>query len=199
MSLTATPQQLYALGGQELSPSSAVVPTVEDFDPATQTWVSTTPLATGRHSPGVATLEGTLYVLGGTNAAGVPLTVVEAGRVQGSPRPPRLTLTLTGCTRCRAGDTFSVSATVTNPAAHAVRVEVKAGVVFPDGTEVNAWRVRDKHFTAELAPGLDVTVELLREPIPTGLPAGLWHYEGALLSSELGRTLARDVRAFTLE
>ena len=45
---------------------------------------------------------------------------------------PTMTLTLTGCSAvCRPGDGFSVSATVTNPGARAVDVEVKAGVAMP--------------------------------------------------------------------
>ena len=112
---------------------------------------------------------------------------------------PTLTLTLTGCTSCKAGDIFSLNATFMNPAPKPMPVEIKAGVVLPDGTEFNIWVVADKHFTVDLPAGLDVTVELLRVTIPSGLPNGPWGYEGALISPELGRTLSRDTKSFTIQ
>ena len=118
--------------------------------------------------------------------------------------PPTLTLALTGCTSCKAGDTFSVTATVRNSeclgvSTKPVRVEIKAGVGLPDGTEFNVWIVPDKHFTVDLAAGFDLTVELLRVTLPAGLPKGGWVYEGALISPELGRTLSRDTKSFTIQ
>lgn len=115
------------------------------------------------------------------------------------PALPALTLTLTGCTTCQVGDTFSVQAIVKHPAIKPVSVEIKAGVVLPDGTKVNIWSASDKHFTVQLPPGLDTTVEILRVPLPPGLPKGPWGYEAALIDPELGRILARDAKTFTMQ
>ena len=41
-------------------------------------------------------------------------------------------------------------------------------------------------------------MELLRLTLPAGLPKGTWLYEAALISPELGRTLARDAKSFTI-
>ena len=79
------------------------------------------------------------------------------------------------------------------------KVEIKAGVVIPDGTEVNVWGVPDKHYTVDLPDGLAVTGELLRVTLPAGLPRGTWLYEVDLVSPELGRTLSRDTKSFTIQ
>lgn len=112
---------------------------------------------------------------------------------------PQLVLTLTGCQKCRTGDTLSAQVIVTNPGATPVSVEIKAGVMTPDGTEFAASVLRDKHFEVSLPPGFERSVEILRVTIPDGLPKGPWVYEGALLSPELGRTLVRAAKPFTIQ
>lgn len=113
---------------------------------------------------------------------------------------PRLTLVLTGCTNCKAGDTFSVSATAKNPTSEPMLVELKAGVNEPDGTEVNISSITtDKHFEVLLPAGLDTSVELLHVLIPSDLQKGTWSYEAVLLSPDLGHTLARDAKIFTFQ
>jgi len=138
------------------------------------------------------------YLSEGAHAANVAenFTFIVIGS---SGQAPVVTLRLTGCTTCKAGDTFSVNATVKNLATKPVSVEVKAGVVFPDSRELNLWVVPDRHFEVTLAAGLDTTVELLRATVPPGLPTGVWVYEGVLLSPELGHTLARDTQSFTVQ
>ena len=160
----------------------------------------------------------TFVPLGATPIAGVsgnPLRLIRVGPVGlafstdddevfllgvlPSAATPTMTLTLTGCSSiCRAGDSFSVSATVSNPGARAVHVEVKAGVSMPSGATMNIWSGGSEHYETTLAPGMNATVELLRATLPGGLEAGDWWYEAALLSPDLGRTVARDAKTFRI-
>ena len=112
---------------------------------------------------------------------------------------PSLRLTMTGCSvSCRAGDTFSVSATVTSAGAQPVRVEVKAGVTMPGGATMNIWNGGSPHYEATLPPGMNATIELFRATLPAGLAPGSWTYEAALLTPDLGHVLARDVLPFSI-
>lgn len=111
--------------------------------------------------------------------------------------PALPTLTLTGCTSCRAGDRFTVQARVTNPGSHDVPVEAKVGVRTPNGTMVNV--LGNKHLEASLPAGLDTTFTLFDVPsFPGGLPTGGWTVEGTFLEPELGETFSRDVKAFNV-
>ena len=110
--------------------------------------------------------------------------------------PPTLSLTLTGCTTCRAGDQFIVQAHLTNPGSRGVLVEVKIGVRLPDGTPVNL--LGNKHLEFLFSAGLDAPVPLFNFPLPSGLPTGAWTLEGTLLGPDLGETLSRDVKPFTV-
>jgi hypothetical protein len=114
----------------------------------------------------------------------------------GAPVPPALTLTLTGCTSCNAGDRFAVSGHVTNPGNRAVVVEVKVGVRLPDGTAMSL--LGDEHLVVTLPPGFDATFPLADLLVPAGLATGAWHFEGTLLEVALGRTFDRDVRVFEI-
>ena len=137
-----------------------------------------------------------------TNTVMATVSVGHTPRAFGqfiSPALPTVVLTLTGCTTCQAGDTLSVTATIKNLATKPVSVEIKAGVVLPDGTEVNAWAVVDKHFTVQLPAGLGTTVEILHAQLPSSLPKGSWGYEAVLIDPELGRTLARDAKSFSVQ
>ena len=123
---------------------------------------------------------------------------IDNMRVSGE---PLLSLALTGCTNCKAGDTFSVNATVENPTSDTVKFELKAGVTQPDGSEVNISSItNDKHLEVSLPAGLNTALELFKVlQIPGNLQKGTWSYEAVLLSPELGHTLARDVKYFTIE
>ena len=48
--------------------------------------------------------------------------------------PPSLVLTLTGCTICHPGDTFTVQAVLKNPGPVGVPIELKLGLRLPDGS-----------------------------------------------------------------
>lgn len=112
---------------------------------------------------------------------------------------PTIALTLTGCEACHAGRVFRVVAHVTNPSSAPVPVEVKAGVVLPNGSAMNVSSLSSRHLEATLAPGASISVELLRAVLPDGLAPGAWLYEAALITPELGRTLSRDSKVFTIE
>jgi len=110
---------------------------------------------------------------------------------------PTLTLTLTGCTTCRAGNQFTVQAHVINPSARVVLVEAKAGVRLPDGTTVNL--LGNKHLEVSLPASLDTTFTLFDIPsLPPGLPTGTWTFEGTLLGPDLGETFSREVKPFAV-
>lgn len=151
----------------------------------------------------IAGMEGDPVSFIRVGAAGLAFNTSEdqvflLGNLLGS-QVPTLTLGLTGCTAaCRAGDILRVSATVGNPGAQPLRVEVKAGVVMPGGATMNVWTGGNAHFETTLPPGLNVAVELLSVAVPAGLPPGGWLYEAALITPDLGRTLWRDVKAFTV-
>jgi hypothetical protein len=114
----------------------------------------------------------------------------------GAPVPPRLNLTLTGCTHCHAGDPFGLQAHVSNPGSKSMSVEFKLGFRQPDGTGSSLFGPQTQHVVVTLPAGLDSTFPLLNMPWPAGLPAGVWHVEGTLLEVALGKTFSRDVRVF---
>jgi hypothetical protein len=109
---------------------------------------------------------------------------------------PVLTLTLTGCTTCKAGDQFTVQAHWTNPGAKSIRTEIKAGLMLPDGTMANV--LGNKHLEFTLPAGLNVTSTLLSFAWPGGLQPGTWTFEGTALGPDLGNTYAREVEFFTV-
>jgi hypothetical protein len=114
----------------------------------------------------------------------------------GAPVPPALTLTLTGCTSCNAGDRFAVSGRLTNPGNRALVVELKVGVRFPDGGAMSL--LDGEHVVVTLPPGFDATFPLANLQVPAGLPTGAWHIEGTVLEVVLGRTFDREVRVFEI-
>jgi hypothetical protein len=114
----------------------------------------------------------------------------------GAPVPPDLTLSFSGCTSCNVGDQFAASAHVRNPGDRALRVEVKIGVRFPDGTARSL--LADEHLVVTLPAGFDATFPLLNFRLPAGLPTGAWQLEGTVLEVILGRTLDREVRVFEI-
>ncbi|MBI3329253.1 MAG: YncE family protein [Nitrospinae bacterium] len=184
---------------------------VSVIDTTSNTVLATVPVGTNPNGVAVHPAGTRIYVANqGSNSVSVidtaTHTVIATVPVGSHPRAfgqfigpalPTLTLTLTGCTNCKAGDTFSVNVTVRNPALKPVSVEVKAGVVLPDGTKFNIWVVNDKHFEFSMPTGFDVTGEILHGTLPNTLPKGVWVYEAGLIDPELGRTLARDAKTFT--
>lgn len=174
--------------------------TIRTYD--SQTFVSLGSTAV----PGVSGDTASLVRVGETGlafrTASGQLVLVDVPFVPPPPPPPvsplQLALTMRGCVTCEAGDTLIVGGLVTNAGPMPVRVEVKAGVVLPGGQELSASSLGSRHFEITLPPGLNASVEFFRATLPAGLPPGAWTYEVTLLSPDVGRTLARDVKGFTV-
>jgi hypothetical protein len=109
---------------------------------------------------------------------------------------PSLTLNLTGCTTCAAGNQFTVQAHFSNPATHSITAELKIGLRLPDGTPGNL--LGNKHIEFPVPASLNVTTNLFSFPWPAGLPAGSWTIEAAMLGVDLGETYSRSVKTFTV-
>ncbi|HEY7171566.1 MAG TPA: PPC domain-containing protein [Vicinamibacterales bacterium] len=107
---------------------------------------------------------------------------------------PAVTLTLTGCTTCRPGNTFSVQAHLTNPASKTIQAELKFGLRLPDGTPINT--IGNKHLEIPFPAGLNTNATLLTFPWPSGLPQGTWTVEATLLGPDLGDTSSRATQTF---
>ncbi len=75
---TAMNGKIYAVGGAEGSGGNSALSTVEEYDPATDTWVDRASMPTPRSGPGLVALpDGRLLAIGGGNASGA-LDVVES-------------------------------------------------------------------------------------------------------------------------
>lgn len=70
--------KIYAIGGAVNNDPSSSLNTVEEYDPATNTWVARASMPTAR-PPGTVTAanNGKIYVIGGTNGSGILTTVEE--------------------------------------------------------------------------------------------------------------------------
>lgn len=69
---------IYAIGGLVVDVPNVFVknsPTVEAYDPATNTWTTKTPMSTARSDLVVAAVNGIIYAIGGSGDAGALLTV----------------------------------------------------------------------------------------------------------------------------
>lgn len=74
--VTAQNEKLYAIGGQDGSPT--LVSAVEEYNPTTDSWTTKTSLPTPRTGPGViAATNGKIYVIGGHTGDGTGLGLVE--------------------------------------------------------------------------------------------------------------------------
>ena len=63
--------KLYAIGGGTLEgPNPGFLSTVEEYDPATNTWTAKAPMPTRRESFGLAAANGKLYAIGGVTFSG---------------------------------------------------------------------------------------------------------------------------------
>jgi hypothetical protein len=136
------------------------------------------------------------FFVNGATAGAYTFTVSCAG---GSclPAPgklPAVSLTLTGCTTCRPGNTFSVQAHLTNPASKTIQTELKFGLRLPDGTPINT--IGNKHLEILFPAGLNTNATLLTFQWPSGVPQGTWTVEATLLGPDLGETSSRATRTF---
>jgi hypothetical protein len=109
---------------------------------------------------------------------------------------PHVILTLTGCTVCHPGDQFTVQARWVNLRPSSAPIELKGGFRLPDGTPFNT--LGNRHLEIALPGSLDATANLLSFAWPSGLPAGTWTFEAALLGPDLGEPFAREVRTFSV-
>jgi YVTN family beta-propeller protein len=183
--------------------------TVSVIDTATQTVVATVPV--GESPDGVAVnLAGTRAYVANQDSDTVSvidtatLAVIATVPVGEGPAalgqfvapaqpPPNLTLSLTGCLACRAGDRLTVQVRVLNPGTTGTPAEVKIGVRLPSGAPAN---LLGKHLEVLLPAGMDTSVTVFDIILPAGLPPGTYTFEGALLEPELGVTLSRSARFF---
>jgi N-acetylneuraminic acid mutarotase len=70
--------QLYAIGGRSSQASLDALATVEEYDPATNTWANKAPMGTARADLGlVAAGNGKLYAVGGAVLENASFTTVE--------------------------------------------------------------------------------------------------------------------------
>jgi N-acetylneuraminic acid mutarotase len=69
--------KIYSIGGAKGPPTWQVVPTVEEYDPATDTWTAKTniPIATASHASVV--VDGRIYVINGNGVTGTVLSLVQ--------------------------------------------------------------------------------------------------------------------------
>jgi hypothetical protein len=106
---------------------------------------------------------------------------------------PAVAVTLTGCTTCRPGDTFSARLRVINAGSPARPAELKLGFYFPDGTPVN---IADPHL--ELPGNFTFDGEIVRGTITAQHPQGTWRICGRLLELQLGQPLGESCSEFTV-
>jgi hypothetical protein len=110
--------------------------------------------------------------------------------------PPSLVLTLTGCTICHPGNTFAVQAVLKNPGPVGVSIELKLGLRLPDGSPASLFGASGEHLVVPLPAALNTPFTLMSIPWPSGLPAGTWSVEAAVLEVALGKAFSRDVKTF---
>ena len=135
--------------------------------------------------------------------AGDALRQVEIPAASSTPpAPPSIRVVPSGCLTCHQGDTLGFDVFVDNPGP-SMLVELKTVARLPDGAVVS---ILDRHkevtllSAEELAPGGLMVIPLLDGfVLPTGLPAGIYTIEAALLDPALGLTISRHSIAFTLE
>jgi hypothetical protein len=110
--------------------------------------------------------------------------------------PPSVVLTLTGCTICHPGNTFTVQGVLKNPGPAGVSIELKLGLRLPDGSPVSLLGTSGEHLVVPLPAALDSPLTLMSIPWPSGLPAGTWSVEATVLEVALGKAYSRDVKTF---
>jgi len=72
--------KIYVIGGMQgpVEQGNPGLPTVEEYDPATDTWTRKANMLTGRAVSGTCVAEGKIYAIGGVTTFAQPLTAVEA-------------------------------------------------------------------------------------------------------------------------
>lgn len=91
-----------------------------------------------------------------------------------------------GCAQvCTTGKQIAIEAVLTNPGTEAVAVELRPAVQFPNGSFLGL-PVHEM-----LLPPGETTVPLASFLVPD-VPAGSYQFQGALLHSVIGATLAVD-------
>ena len=76
--------KLYVVGGLT-DDSAGQTNSMVVYDPVTKVWTESAPMGTARIGPGVAAMEGHLYVLGGADSNGVALGTAEAFNPDANP------------------------------------------------------------------------------------------------------------------
>jgi hypothetical protein len=106
---------------------------------------------------------------------------------------PAMSVTLTGCTTCKAGDIFAARVVINNSSTPPRAAELKLGFYQPDDTPMN---LGDPHL--ELPPSFTFDGEVVRGPLPSGLPKGTWRFCGRLLELQLGEIRSAACQTFTV-
>lgn len=109
---------------------------------------------------------------------------------------PTVRVDLLGCAPCRYGQTFRAAATLVNPTAAPVRLEVKAHATNYSSV-FNLSPFGGRHAVAELAPGTHVFT-LLEGVVPRTV-YGPWRIEMALIDPATGRRLSTSSRTFQID
>ena len=73
----ATVDGILRYGGEGPNGCGGVIPTVEAYDPLTDTWTTKAPMPTARYTLGVGVVDGIIYAIGGANGTAAS-TYVEA-------------------------------------------------------------------------------------------------------------------------
>jgi ELWxxDGT repeat protein len=146
--------KIYAVGGFSeggFSDATGALPTLEVYDPASNTWMTKTSMAAARNGVAVGVVDGILYAIGGATAAvnGTPLNSVEA-------YDP-------------ATNTWTPRAPMPTPRAH-LDVAVVNGIIYAiggaDGSilntveaydpQTNTWTTKAPLLTARSSPGVEI-------------------------------------------
>lgn len=104
--------------------------------------------------------------------------------------PPTMTVTLTGCTSCSIGQTFSAQLSLTSAP---ISAELKIGFYQPNGSGLS---LGDPHIA--LPPGFTFNGEVVRGSITSSHAAGAWEFCARLLELELGQLIAQSCKSFTV-
>jgi hypothetical protein len=125
--------------------------------------------------------------------SGLPIVTVDVPPVPADHLPPAITVVATGCSAaCSTGQAIGFVAHLTNPGASTI-VEVQAGVRLPDGTPVNLLP-SGRHTEVPLAAGQAVDVTIIPTiTLSSGVGAGTYLVEAAVIEPQLGVTLSRSV------
>ena len=78
LSASAVNGKIYAIGGTQGDPTGwGGMPTVEEYDPSTDTWTKKADMPTARQSLSTSVVNGKIYGIGGIRTWAIPLSTVE--------------------------------------------------------------------------------------------------------------------------